>query len=412
MLSLSMAFLARPRLLLIDELSLGLAPVVVEQLLPLIEVIRSQGTTVILVEQSVNLALTIARTAYFLEKGEIKFHGPTAELLERPDILRSVFLEGTAPRDEPQGRARPFATAASPGRADGDGSAAAPALETSDLTVRFGGIVAVDGVSLTVAPGEVVGVIGPNGAGKTTLFDLISGFTRCDAGTVVVGGYAVTGWSPDRRARLGLGRSFQDARLFPDLTVEDTIAVALDRWVDVTDPFNPALHLPAWVDSEHKVRLHVDELIELFHLESFRSKFIRELSTGSRRVVDLACVVAHQPSVVLLDEPSSGIAQRESEALGPLLLQMRDTLEASLVVIEHDMPLLVGVADRMIALDQGRCLVEGPPRRVLGDPQVVESYLGVTDAVITRSGASGSPGPGPPGPVVTAGGLSGPDPVE
>ena len=178
----------------------------------------------------------------------------------------------------------------------------------------------------------------------------------------MVGGRDVTGSSPDRRARLGLGRSFQDARLFPALTVEDTIAVALDRWVDVTDPFNAALHLPAWVDSEHKVRLPTDELIEMLNLEAFRSKFIRELSTGSRRVVDLACVVAHRPSVVLLDEPSSGIAQRESEALGPLLLQIRDTLGASLVVIEHDIPLLSGVADRMIALDQGRCRRRGPSR--------------------------------------------------
>jgi branched-chain amino acid transport system ATP-binding protein len=267
--------------------------------------------------------------------------------------------------------------------------------------VRFGGIAAVDGVSLTVAPGEVVGIIGPNGAGKTTLFDLISGFTRSDAGTVMVGGRDVTGSSPDRRARLGLGRSFQDARLFPDLTVEDTIAVALDRWVDVTDPFNAALHLPAWVDSEHRVRLLADELIEMLNLEAFRSKFIRELSTGSRRVVDLACVVAHRPSVVLLDEPSSGIAQRESEALGPLLLQIRDTLGASLVVIEHDIPLLTGVADRMVALDQGRCVAEGPPHQVLEDPLVVASYLGVTDAAITRSGISASHPPGSSGPVAT-----------
>ncbi|HEY7917873.1 MAG TPA: MFS transporter [Acidimicrobiales bacterium] len=419
MLALSMAFLARPRLLLIDELSLGLAPVVVEQLLPLVEVIRAQGTTVILVEQSVNLALTIAHSAYFMEKGEIKFHGPTAELLDRPDILRSVFLGGAGSRDG-QGTGAARATAAAAAAAvstavsgpapDGrtgpgptppgtTGAPAAPTLEASGLAVRFGGIAAVDGVSLTVAPGEVVGIIGPNGAGKTTLFDLISGFTRSDAGTVMVGGRDVTGSSPDRRARLGLGRSFQDARLFPDLTVEDTIAVALDRWVDVTDPFNAALHLPAWVDSEHRVRLLADELIEMLNLEAFRSKFIRELSTGSRRVVDLACVVAHRPSVVLLDEPSSGIAQRESEALGPLLLQIRDTLGASLVVIEHDIPLLTGVADRMVALDQGRCVAEGPPHQVLEDPLVVASYLGVTDAAITRSGISASHPPGSSGPV-------------
>jgi branched-chain amino acid transport system ATP-binding protein len=419
MLALSMAFLARPRLLLIDELSLGLAPVIVEQLLPLVEVIRAQGTTVILVEQSVNLALTIAHSAYFMEKGEIKFHGPTAELLDRPDILRSVFLGGAGSRDG-QGTGAARATAAAAAAAvstavsgpapDGrtgpgptppgtTGAPAAPTLEASGLAVRFGGIAAVDGVSLTVAPGEVVGIIGPNGAGKTTLFDLISGFTRSDAGTVMVGGRDVTGSSPDRRARLGLGRSFQDARLFPDLTVEDTIAVALDRWVDVTDPFNAALHLPAWVDSEHRVRLLADELIEMLNLEAFRSKFIRELSTGSRRVVDLACVVAHRPSVVLLDEPSSGIAQRESEALGPLLLQIRDTLGASLVVIEHDIPLLTGVADRMVALDQGRCVAEGPPHQVLEDPLVVASYLGVTDAAITRSGISASHPPGSSGPV-------------
>jgi ABC-type branched-subunit amino acid transport system ATPase component/predicted MFS family arabinose efflux permease len=409
MLALSMAFLARPRLLLIDELSLGLAPVVVEQLLPLVELISSQGTTVILVEQSVNLALTIAETAYFMEKGEIKFRGPTSELLGRADILRSVFLEGAGsasgqePRPrrpatgEPMPAVRTESPVALPERAEDGDAKATPVLEASGLAVRFGGIAAVDGVSITVAPGEVVGVIGPNGAGKTTLFDLISGFTRIDAGTVAIDGHEVTRYSPDRRARLGLGRSFQDARLFPDLTVEDTIAVALDRWVDVTDPFNPALHLPAWVDSEHKMRIAVDELIDMFNLESFRTKFIRELSTGSRRVVDLACVVAHRPLVVLLDEPSSGIAQRESEALGPLLLGIRDTLGASLVVIEHDMPLLTGVADRMVALDQGRLLVEGTPHQVLGDPLVVASYLGVTDAAITRSGGSGPGKPGPPG---------------
>ncbi len=143
----------------------------------------------------------------------------------------------------------------------------------------------------------------------------------------------------------------------------------------------------------------------MLNLEAFRSKFIRELSTGSRRVVDLACVVAHRPSVILLDEPSSGIAQRESEALGPLLLQIRDTLGASLMVIEHDMPLLTGIADRMVALDEGRLLVEGPPHQVLADPTVVASYLGVTDAAITRSGLSAPGRAGSPSPVTTSDGL-------
>jgi branched-chain amino acid transport system ATP-binding protein len=259
-----------------------------------------------------------------------------------------------------------------------------------ELSVSFGGIRAVNGVSLTVAPREIVGIIGPNGAGKTTLFDLISGFARSDSGEVFLGGRNVTRAGPARRARLGLGRSFQDARLFPAMTVEETIAVALERWVDVTNPLSAALHLPTWAGSERKVGLRVDDLIELLSLEAYRTKFIREISTGSRRVVDLACVVAHRPTVVLLDEPSSGIAQRESEALGPLLIRIRDTLGASLVVIEHDMPLLAGIADRMVALDQGNLLFEGTPDEVLHDPMVIASYLGETQMAIARSGHNGA----------------------
>jgi ABC-type branched-subunit amino acid transport system ATPase component/MFS family permease len=392
MLALGMSFLSKPRLLLIDELSLGLAPVMVEQLLPMIAAIRDQGTTVIIVEQSVNLALTIAETAYFMEKGEIRFHGPTAELLDRPDILRSVFLEGSgaaagaaaAPAATAPVTRRPAARAPAAMQA---GEPAVAALEVMDLSVRFGGIQAVDGVSLRAAPGEIVGIIGPNGAGKTTLFDLMSGFTRADSGRVVLGGRELTGRGPDQRARLGLGRSFQDARLFPALTVEETVAVAMDRWVAVKDPLNPALHLPAAFDSEQAVRQRADELIEMLSLGAFRTKFVHELSTGSRRVVDLACVLAQRPSVVLLDEPSSGIAQRESEALAPLLLRLRDELGTALLVIEHDMPLVCAVADRLVALDQGLLIADGPPQEVLHDPVVVSSYLGDSAAAIARSGA-------------------------
>ncbi len=203
---------------------------------------------------------------------------------------------------------------------------------------------------------------------------------------MLLGGRDLTKAAPDVRARAGLGRSFQDARLFPALTVEETIAVSLDRWVKVKDPFNPALHMPAAFDSEQMVSRRVAELVELLHLGDYRTKFVRELSTGSRRVVDLACVVAHHPSVVLLDEPSSGIAQREAEALAPLMLRLRDELGCSLLVIEHDMPLVTSVADRLVALDQGRLIANGPVDEVLHDPVVVSSYLGDTQAAIARSG--------------------------
>jgi branched-chain amino acid transport system ATP-binding protein len=196
----------------------------------------------------------------------------------------------------------------------------------------------------------------------------------------------VSGWSASARAARGLGRSFQDPRLFPSLTVAETIAVALERFVEVSDPLNPALHLPAAFDSERAVDARVEELITLFGLGAYEGKFLRELSTGSRRIVDLACLAAHRPSVVLLDEPSSGIAQRETEALGPLILRLRDGMGAAVVLIDHDMALVTSVSDRLVAMDQGRVIADGPPTEVIAEPEVVRSYLGTDEVAIARSG--------------------------
>jgi branched-chain amino acid transport system ATP-binding protein len=234
----------------------------------------------------------------------------------------------------------------------------------------------VDDVSLCVARGEVVGLIGPNGAGKSTLVDIASGFTPGDGGSIRLHGRDVSHLSANGRARRGLGRSFQAGRLFPGLTVETCLAVALDRWGEVTDPVQHALHLPAAYDEERRVARRVDELVELLALEPYREKFVHELSTGTRRVVELACVMALRPTVVLLDEPASGLAQREVEALAPLLVRLRDRLGASLLVVEHDMPLVTAVSDRLVALDLGRVVTEGPPDEVLRHPAVVASYLG------------------------------------
>jgi branched-chain amino acid transport system ATP-binding protein len=390
MLTLGMAFIAKPRLLMIDELSLGLAPIIVEQLLEIVKAIRAQGTTIILVEQSVNIALTVAETAYFMEKGEIKFHGPTAELLERPDILRSVFLEGAGSLADGANGEKKTKTPAQVRRerqlADGE-TKGAPILEAIELSKSYGGVKAVNGVSMTLHEGEILGVIGPNGAGKTTLFDLVSGFVLPDGGQLLFDDYDITNYSPDARARLGLGRSFQDARLFPALTVAQTIALAFERQVDVKDPIAAALNLPVVAESEKKIREKVDHVIDLMGLDAYRDKFVSELSTGSRRIVDLGCVVAHDPKVLLFDEPSSGIAQKETEALGPLLMRIREETGASLLVIEHDMPLITSIADEIIALDLGTFVTQGEPIEVVNHPQVVASYLGTADQAIARSGA-------------------------
>jgi len=394
MLALAMAFLAKPDVLMIDELSLGLAPLVVEQLLKVVEQFREQGVTVILVEQSVNVALTTADKAFFMEKGAIRFHGLTAELLERPDLLRSIFLEGAASA-ESDGEEKQTALANIEDRprepVSANGGERRVVLKIDEITKRFAGITAVDSVSLELREGEILGIIGPNGAGKTTLFDLISGFVVSDSGSIELDGRAITNMKPQRRAALGLARSFQDARLFGALTVHQTICVALDKPMQYWDPIPEMLYFPNVLLAERRLSKRADDLIAMMGLDDYRDKFVADLSTGSRRIVDLACQIGIEPKVILFDEPSSGIAQRETEALGPLLQRIRGITGASILLIEHDMPLVSGVSDRILALDLGRVVVEGEWASVREHPQVVASYLGSTREVIERSGSTTTP---------------------
>ncbi len=369
MVGLAQALLLQPTLLLVDELSLGLAPQVVEQLLDVLRDLAAAGTTIVLVEQSLNVALTVAGRAVFLEKGEVRFDGPTADLLARPDLVRSVLLGGAARGTRTTRRRDPLADTT-------------PALEIKGVGVRFGGITALDGVDLTVQPGQVVGVIGPNGAGKTTLFDVLSGFVAPGAGTVLLAGTDVTSLNPDARARLGLGRSFQSARLFPALTVRECIAVALERRT-VKSAVLGALWAPPVRTSERRIARQVERLVELLGLGSHADSVLSELSTGTRRAVDVACVIAQEPTVLLLDEPSSGLAQAESEALGPLLSRLVRETGCGMLVVEHDLALVTGLADELVAMEAGRVVAQGTPDEVLSDPRVVSSYLAAAGA---RSG--------------------------
>jgi len=205
---------------------------------------------------------------------------------------------------------------------------------------------------------------------------------------VLLRGHDVSDWPAYDRAANGLGRSFQDARLFPSLTVAETISVSLERHLKSRDVVAAALHLPAAYESELAALERVEELIELMGLGAFHEKLVSELSTGSRRIVDLAMAIAHDPTVLLLDEPSSGIAQKETEALGPLLKRIQREAGCALLVIEHDMPLISSISDEIVALDLGAVVTQGPPEAVLTDPHVVSSYLGGDLDVINRSGAS------------------------
>ncbi len=383
MLSLALAFLTKPRLLMIDELSLGLSPAVVGQLIEIVRRIHAGGTTVIVVEQSVNVALTLARRAIFMEKGEVKFFGETSELLNRPDILRAVYVKGTGSLTE----GAPAATLPSARtRKAIQLHDARPVLEVENLVRRYGGVLAVNGVSFSLREGEILGLIGPNGAGKTTIFDIISGFQIPDEGVVRYEGVDITAMGPEERARKRLVRRFQDARLFPALTVFETLLCALDQRLEVKNVVMNAMSVPQVRKAERRVRVRAERLIELFELQSYRDKFVKELSTGLRRIVDLTCVMATNPKVLLLDEPSSGIAQAEAEGLAPLLRRVRYETGCALLIIEHDMPLISALSDELIALDQGAVVTRGQPEEVLNDERVIESYLGTSQEAIQRSG--------------------------
>ena len=381
MLALAQALVPGPRLLMIDELSLGLAPVVVGELMRVVEQLTAEGTTIILVEQSVNIALALTRRAVFMEKGEVRFSGPTAELAERSDLLRSVFIGGAS--------SEPAKVAAAPKTSPIRDEIV---LSARGVTKRFAGITAVDGVDLDVRAGEIVGILGANGAGKTTLLDLLTGFVPLDGGTVTLHGTDVTDYSPRERAELGMARSFQDARLFAGLTVDENLAVALEQFLVSREPFAAAFRLPASVLSETLVARQVDDFADRLGLTAYRDKFASQLSTGSRRIVEFGSLIAQRGDVILLDEPTGGLAQRESEALGPLLGRLRDATGATIVIVEHDVPLLVGVCDRLIAMELGSVITEGPPQEVVDHPRVIASYLGTESAAITRSGTLASNG--------------------
>ena len=249
-------------------------------------------------------------------------------------------------------------------------------LVASGVVVRFGGLTALDGVHVQAEPGRITGLIGPNGAGKTTMFNVICGFQPADEGTVTLDGVDITKESAARRARMGLGRTFQRMELFGSLTVRENVALAAESAHVGDDPLTQLGVLKGGRHVTPEIDDITADLLSAIGLEPVAHRLAGEISTGQGRLVELARALARRPRILLLDEPSSGLDVKESEAFGDHLVRLVAERGIGILMIEHDMSLVLNICDPIHVLDFGKPLMVGSPAEVRASEIVRDAYLG------------------------------------
>ena len=259
--------------------------------------------------------------------------------------------------------------------ATADGTENARLLEVRGLSKSFRGLRALEDYSLDLRPLTIHGVIGPNGAGKTTLFHVLSGFLRPSSGTVRLDGVDVTGLPAYRVARLGMARTFQNIRLFGDLTVLENVLVSVQRRRR-SSVVATLLSTPSFRRGETELRTAAIELLERFGLDRARDRPARSLPYGDQRRLEIARAVGTSPRILLLDEPNAGMNPIETKELLELIRRIRDELSITIVLVAHDIPLVMGLCDRIQVLNYGRLIAEGDPAAVRANPDVIAAYLG------------------------------------